>query len=218
MSYSKKTQHSEGSTTASTKSSNSNGQKYRPSFSTIGKLQTPDLHKHYSDIYIQSSVQMDEMEELLDQERVRNKAETWNKLDKIMKRQKLHSYAESFGNENEMAVRDVKKLKQFLSECLDKGKLTRTKDVTYNKEKREIESIPALMYTAATQHFSLRNTDTKFVSSLKSMTPKKMGADAALTEELMEDQVHVVDSSVPTTAPAPGSDSATTVPVSNLNT
>jgi hypothetical protein len=108
--------------------------------------------------------------------------ETWNKLDKALKRQKLHAYAEHYGQEQSMAVREIKKLKTFFSECLDKGKLTRTKDVSYNKERREIEDIPALVYKNTTHHFSLRNTDAKYVSTLKSMTPKRVVSGNALDE------------------------------------
>jgi hypothetical protein len=173
---------SEGSTTASTKSSNNNGMKYRPTFSTIGKLQTPDLYKHHADQYQQTSIQMNDMEAILEQEKDQNKTETWNKLDKALKRQKLHTYAEHYGQEQSMAVREIKKMKAFFSECLDKGKLTRTKDVNYNKEKREIEDIPALVYTATTNHFSLRNTDAKYVSTLKSMTPKRIVSAPSLAD------------------------------------
>ena len=156
--------------------------KYRPTFSTIGKLQTPDLYKHNADQYQQTSIQMNDMEAILELEKDQNKMETWNKLDKALKRQKLHAYAEHYGNEQSMSVREVKKLKTFFSDCLDKGKLTRTKDVSYNKEKREIEDIPALVYTATTNHFSLRNTDAKYVSTLKSMTPKRIVSAPSLSE------------------------------------
>ena len=117
---------------------------------------------------------MNDMEAILELEKDQNKMETWNKLDKSLKRQKLHAYAEHYGLEQSMALREIKKLKTFFSECLDKGKLTRTKDVSYNKERREIEDIPALVYKNATNHFSLRNTDAKYVSTLKSMTPKRI--------------------------------------------
>ena len=156
--------------------------KYRPTFSTIGKLQTPDLYKHHADQYQQTSIQMNDMEAILELEKDQNKLETWNKLDKALKRQKLHAYAEHYGQEQSMAVREIKKLKTFFSECLDKGKLTRTKDVSYNKERREIEDIPALVYKNTTHHFSLRNTDAKYVSTLKSMTPKRVVSGNALDE------------------------------------
>ena len=170
--------------------------KYRPTFSTIGKLQTPDLYKHHADQYQQTSIQINDMEAILEQEKHQNKMETWNKLDKALKRQKLHAYAEQYGQEHSMAVRDIKKLKTFFSDCLDKGKLTRTKDVSYNKEKREIEDIPALVYAAATSHFSLRNTDTKYVSTLKSMTPKRVVSAPSLAEmETIPEPENIVQTS-----------------------
>jgi hypothetical protein len=68
-------------------------------------------------------------------------------------------------------------LKTFFSENLDKGKLLRTKDVSYNKESGEIEQIPALVFMATSRHFSLRNMDHKYVSTLKSMTPRRTVSD-----------------------------------------
>ena len=110
MSYkrSSNTGASEGSSTASTKSSNNNGSKYRPTFSTIGKLQTPDLYKHHSDQYQQVSIKMDDMEMILEQERSNNKNESWNKLDKSLKRQKLHAFSEHYGHENSLTVKEIK--------------------------------------------------------------------------------------------------------------
>ena len=179
MSYKRSSNNgaSEGSTTASTKSSNNNGSKYRPTFSTIGKLQTPDLYKHHSDQYQQVSIKMDDMEMILDQERSNNKNESWNKLDKSLKRQKLHAFSEHYGHENSLTVKEIKSLKTFFSENLDKGKLLRTKDVSYNKESGEIEQIPALVFMATSRHFSLRNMDHKYVSTLKSMTPRRTVSD-----------------------------------------
>jgi hypothetical protein len=130
----------------------------------------------------QSEINYNTIDQLLEKEKQHNKTETWNKLDKTMKKQKLHAYAEHYGQEQSMAVRDIKKLKAFFSDCLDKGKLSKTKDVSYNKEKREIEDMPALLYTASTQHFSLRNIDNKYISTLKSMTPKRIISAPSLAD------------------------------------
>jgi hypothetical protein len=65
-------------------------------------------------------------------------------------------------------------LKVFFSECLDKAKLQKTKDVVYNKETREIVSIPALHFNTTSHAFTLKMLDTKRVSTLKSLTPKRI--------------------------------------------
>jgi hypothetical protein len=52
--------------------------------------------------------------------------------------------------------------------------LNKTKDVIYDKEKRDITSIPALHYNSVSRSFTLKITDTKRVSTLKSLTPKRV--------------------------------------------
>jgi hypothetical protein len=115
-----------------------------------------------------------EIEEMLEREHQKNKAEAWNKLDKTLKIQKLHAFAERYGKEHTLPVKEVKHLKAFFVDCLDKGKLQKTKDVTYNKELREIAAIPALHFNSESRAFTLRNLDAKRVSTLKSLTPKRI--------------------------------------------
>jgi hypothetical protein len=113
------------------------------------------------------------IEEMLEQEKAKNKTEAWNKLDKTQKIQKLHAFAEKYGKEHSLPVKETKNLKAFFIDSLDKGKLQKTKDVNYNKESREILGIPALHFNSDSKAFTLRNLDAKRVSTLKSLTPKR---------------------------------------------
>ena len=125
------------------------------------------------------SDQTDEMnyntiDRLLESEKQHNKTETWNKLDKTVKIQKLHIFAEKYGKEHGLPVKEIKSLKQFFISCLEKAKLQKTKDVVYDKEKRELISIPALHFNTENHSFTLKNMDAKRVSTLKSLTPKRI--------------------------------------------
>ena len=55
------------------------------------------------------------IDSILEQERQHNKTESWMKLDKNIKRQLLHSYAERYGKEHSMPVKDIKSLKMFFT-------------------------------------------------------------------------------------------------------
>ena len=110
---------------------------------------------------------------LLEKEKQNNKADSWNKLDKTVKTQALHSFAETYGKDKSLSAKDVKLLKLFFSECLKTNKLNKTKDVKYDKDARTILSIPALFYNTLNHNFTLKNTDAKRVSTLKSLTPKR---------------------------------------------
>jgi hypothetical protein len=120
-----------------------------------------------------------EIDRLLENEKIRNKSDNWNKIDKTVKIQKLHQFAERYGKDHGYPSKDIKLLKVFFVDCLEKNKLQKTKDVTYDKGKQEIDAIPALHFNQATHNFTLRIIDTKRVSTLKSLTPKR----AAISEK-----------------------------------
>lgn len=119
-----------------------------------------------------TQVDVNELDELLEKEKQRNKWEIWTKLDKMIRVQKLHEFAERYGKEHSMPVKEIKSLKAFFKSCLDKNKLNKSKDVVYNKEQRVIVSVPALHFNQVTKNFTLKLMD-KRVSTLKSLTPKK---------------------------------------------
>lgn len=114
----------------------------------------------------------DTMEKILEKEKQNNKSDTWNKLDKTVKIQKLHSYAEKYGENNNLSLKEIKTLKTFFIHSLEKNKLQKVKDVVYDKETKEIIQIPSLTFNNSTKNFTLR-VDSKRISTLKSLTPKR---------------------------------------------
>jgi hypothetical protein len=113
------------------------------------------------------------IDQILENEKQHNKTETWNKLDKTVKIQKLHAFAEKYGKDNSMPMKDIKMLKMFFVECLEKNKLQKAKDVNYDKDGMAITSIPALHFNTTNRNFTLKIIDAKRVSTLKSLTPKR---------------------------------------------
>lgn len=124
--------------------------------------------------YTSNEMNYNAMDLLLEKEKQHNKTESWNKLDKTHKIQKLHSFAEKYGKQHNLPVKDIKSLKMFFIECLEKMKLQKAKDVVYDKETKEITSIPSLHFNVATHNFTLKIMDSKRVSTLKSLTPKRI--------------------------------------------
>ncbi len=117
-----------------------------------------------------------EIDGILEKDKSKNKSESevWNKLDRSIKLQLLHSFAEKYGKINNYSVKEIKSMKIFFIDCLDKGRLSKVKEVNYNREKKEVESIPGLFLNPTTKNFTLKNMDEKRVSTLKSLTPKKI--------------------------------------------
>jgi hypothetical protein len=140
---------------------------------------SPQISKYKNAMYPQSTpshsneMNYNMIDALLETEKLRNKTEAWNKLDKTQKTLNLHAFAEKYGKDHGLPMKEIKNLKSFFNDCLDKSKLQKTKDVIYNKETREITSIPSLYFNATGRAFSLKSIDTKRVSTLKSLTPKR---------------------------------------------
>jgi hypothetical protein len=109
---------------------------------------------------------MDKVDTYIEQQK--NKVEeTWCKLNKTIKLQKIKEY---------VARIEVDKTKnsvmlEFLRDCLDKKKLLRVKDVVFDKTTGTIQNIPSLIYTNG--RYTLKNMDTKHVSTMKSLPKKK---------------------------------------------
>ena len=114
------------------------------------------------------------IDNILENEKINNKNEAWNKLDKTVKIQKLHIFAEKYGKDNTLPIKEIKHLKLFFNESLNKNKLQKTKDVIYDKEKGVVQSIPSLTFNPTNRNFTLKNLDAKHVSTIKSLTPKKI--------------------------------------------
>jgi len=142
--------------------------KIRYKDNTIGnmeKIYTPNNHVN--------NTEYAKIEQMLEKEKAHNKTEAWSKLDRPVKHQKLQLFAEKYGKNMALSQKDIKTLQVFFSECLEKNKLQKAKEVIYDKELQEIVSIPALHFNVVTKNYTLRIVDPKRVSTLKFLTPKR---------------------------------------------
>lgn len=114
------------------------------------------------------------LNQLLEKEKNTNKSDTWNKLDKTVKLQKLHAFSEKYGKDNSLPVKDIKGLKMFFNDSLEKNKLQKAKDVVYNKDTGLVTSIPSLFFNISNRAFTLKMMDSKRISTIKSLTPKRI--------------------------------------------
>ena len=119
-------------------------------------------------------VSMDMVDRMLEQEKQTNKTAPWNRIDKQEKIQKLNKYADQYGKAQSLTVKETNALKKLFLQSLERNKLTKTKEVICDKETRDIQSIPGLHFNAVTRTFLLKNTDAKRVSTIKSLTPKRI--------------------------------------------
>lgn len=139
---------------------------------------SPNMYSYnqnqHTNLYSSTEVTLNNLEKILEKERIYNKTESWNKLDKTVKLHKLHSFSEKYGKEHHLSIHNVKTLKTFFRECLESNKLHKTKDLVYDKETNEITSIPSLHFNSIGHNFTLKIIDTKRISTLKCLTlPKR---------------------------------------------
>ena len=111
---------------------------------------------------------------LLDEETQQNKKETWNKLDKSIKMNKINEYIKNLTEKHTLTALEIKTLREFFSINLDKKNLYKNKDVVYKKETGTLENIPNLHFNNSTRKFSLKKTQTSTsISASKSLGPTR---------------------------------------------
>jgi len=145
------------------KKQSKSGSKYKSVINTISPTYEETAETNYNTL-----------DALLEKEKQQNKSDAWNKLNKTVKIQKLHQFAETYGQNNQLPVKDIKSLKLFFNDSLDKNKLQKTKEIVYDKEKGTITSVPGLFFNSTNRAFTLKNTDIKRISTIKSLTPHKI--------------------------------------------
>lgn len=129
----------------------------------INKINQPNI----------DSICNNKLNTLLEQEKQKLKSEVWSKIDKTNKIQILHGFAEKYGVDNSLPIKEIKSLKLFFVDCLNNDKLQKNKDINYNKDTQQIISIPALHFNSDKHKYTLKIVDSKRVSTLKSLTPKR---------------------------------------------
>lgn len=120
-----------------------------------------------------SSNDLSNLDKFLEAEKINNSNEPWCKLNKTIKTKKLIEFVDIYCKDKNLDEEAYKLMTSFLKDCLDKKKLSRVKDVIYDKDKGIVKDIPALTYTKSNKHFTLKNID-KRVSTLKSLSIKKV--------------------------------------------
>ena len=107
----------------------------------------------------------------LENEKKNNQNKPWSKLGKNQKIQKLTEYIQKITKKHNFSVDELEKLREYLIKCIDRKKLQRVKDVTYDVKTGKIKAIPSLIFDKTKRKFTLKKTD-KNKSSLRSLAPK----------------------------------------------
>jgi hypothetical protein len=117
----------------------------------------------------------------LDNERENIKKETWSRLDKTIKVQKINEYVDNIVEKNQLTPEEVEGLKSYLVNCIDRKKLQCVKDVNYDKVTNKIKSIPCLLFNTTTRTYTLKRSE-KRLSTLKSLGGGKKKLSVSISD------------------------------------
>ena len=79
----------------------------------------------------------------LEKEKKNNQNKPWSKLGKNQKIQKLTEYIQKITKKHNFTIDELENLREYLIKCIDRKKLQRVKDVTYDVKTGKIKAIPS---------------------------------------------------------------------------
>ena len=118
-----------------------------------------------------------QVHQFLDQEKTHNNQDTWSRVNRPKKIEKLMTFVDSiYARDHELTEEEVLRVKQHLRECVANKKMLRVKDVVCDKTTGAILAIPGLLCgthkSTGERVFTLRMHEDADKSS-SSLTPKK---------------------------------------------
>ena len=111
-----------------------------------------------------------DIDSFLKKDKESNRVKSWSKLSNASKLQKILVYSDEYTKTHNLSEEQCKNLKQFLIESMEKKKLQRIKDVTYDVKKNKIINIHGLTFNTHRKKFTLKSKDRK-TNTLKSLPP-----------------------------------------------
>jgi hypothetical protein len=130
-------------------------------------------NNNYNNLSPRDTNDVNNINDFLEKEKQTHTNELWSKLDKTIKMQKIRLFIDDYSTINNLTVKESKILLSFLTTSLDQKRLSKSKDVIYDRENGIIKSIPCLLFNQINRKFTLKRCE-KRQSTLKSLPPKKV--------------------------------------------
>jgi hypothetical protein len=129
-------------------------------------------NSNYNNLSPRDTNDVNNINDFLEKEKQTHTNELWSKLDKTIKMQKIRVFIEHYSTINNLTAKESKTLLAFLTTSLDQKRLSKVKDVIYDRESGVIKSIPCLLFNQINRKFTLKRSE-KRQSTLKCLPPKK---------------------------------------------
>ena len=130
-------------------------------------------NSNYNNLSPRDTNDVNNINDFLEKEKQTHTNELWSKLDKTIKMQKIRLFVDDYSTINNLTAKESKILLSFLTTSLDQKRLSKSKDVIYDRENGIIKSIPCLLFNQVNRKFTLKRCE-KRQSTLKSLPPKKV--------------------------------------------
>jgi len=105
------------------------------------------------------------VEAILERERTMKRTVAWARLERSACITKLRDFANVFGQENDMTPGEIAALTEYLLCAYERKRLTRARDVSFDKESQNITGIPCLTFNKSSRKFTLSRSDRRASSS-----------------------------------------------------
>ena len=126
----------------------------------------------YNNLSPRDTNDVNNINDFLEKEKQTHTNELWSKLDKTIKMQKIRAFIEDYSTINNLTAKESKFLLSFLTTGLEQKRLSKAKDVIYDRESGVIKSIPCLLFNQVNRKFTLKRCE-KRQSTLKCLPPKR---------------------------------------------
>ena len=138
----------------------------------LKNLQYKTLLNKKSTLSIKNTDNLNNIEVLLEKEKVIAKNNSWNKLDKTTKILYLNNYVDSY-SKHELTNNEKTEFKKYLINLINRKQLQKKSDIIYNKKENKISDIPIINFNKETRKFKQKRNDKKN-STLSSLTKVKI--------------------------------------------
>lgn len=134
------------------------------------KYQTMLINNNSSNFHTRENI--NNIEDFLFKEIELNKKLPWSKLDQGLKLKHMRAFIKEYVVLNELSDKKEQILSNFLKSCMERKKLQRIKDVTYDISCGKIICIPTLQYNKVSNKFVLKKKEKNGASTLSCLAPK----------------------------------------------
>tara|TARA_B100000902_G_scaffold223059_1_gene211905 strand:+ start:883 stop:1419 length:537 start_codon:yes stop_codon:yes gene_type:complete len=134
------------------------------------KYQTMLINNNTSNFNTKENI--NDIEDFLFKEIQLNKNLPWSKLDQGLKLKHIRNFVKDYTLKNKLSENKEKILLKFLNSCMERKKLQRVKDVTYDISSGKIICIPNLLFNKVTNKFILKKKEKSGSSTLSCLAPK----------------------------------------------